>query len=286
MPLSSLLFYIKLFSFQPPVEFQKLLATEEHETLRGYALYGFCYDDSKLYCVEWLEVEATSWLTVYDISGASDRSLILRDRVEVEGVDAFCRPRVDSSHRVYVPCRYSGVRIFQCERGRLLPARDPLKCVERAESLAVNTVDSLYVGGNNSICLVSVSTDTVIRRLHKPEQVGDVAPWNVSVLGETVLVCYGDNTLVMYRSDSATLGQVLQTPKGLVDVSSINTDGHSSFLVTDYDYNSVFVLDRAGNLRHRIQGDPDRGTLRDCAVVRSQLWLGYYLSGIVVMSSE
>ncbi len=112
----------------------------------------------------------------------------------------------------------------------------------------------------------------------------------MSVLGETVLVSYGDNTLVAYLSDSPTPDQVLQTPEGLRYMSSITTDGHSSFLMTD-SKTGVYVLVRKGNLRHRIE--PDTSTdhtdglgLQDCAVVQSQLWLGLRLRSIAVMSSQ
>lgn len=102
-----------------------------------------------------------------------------------------------------------------------------------------------------------------------------------------MLVCYRPNTLVIYRSDRPSRGQVLQTPEGLKNVSSITTDGHLSFIVTDEWNKSLYVLDRAGNLRHRIQPDTrtDSGSLQDCAVVQSQLCLGY-AGCITVMSSQ
>ena len=109
-------------------------------------------------------------VTVYDIGGAMES-------VKVRGVNSGCRLRVDSSsHWVYVPCGEAGVRIFRCQIGRLLPARDPLTCVDDAVSLAVNTSDRLYVcdRASDSVYLVSVSRDTLIMRLDTPPQVRGV----------------------------------------------------------------------------------------------------------------
>ncbi len=194
-----------------------------------------------------------------------------------------CRPRVDSSHRVYVPSGRSGVKIFHYQDGRLLPARDPLKCVGDPWSICVNTADTVFVcdWGTLSVCLVNVSSDTVIRRLERPAQIQDL-PRHISVLGHTVLVCYGDNTLVTYHSDSPTPGRVLQTPEGLDEVRSITTDSHSSsFLVTDK-YAVYALSDKL--IWHRIYTD-DRW-LQDCAVVQSKLWLGYEDGDIAVLTSR
>ena len=114
----------------------------------------------------------------------------------------------------------------------------------------------MFVGDwhTESVCLVNVSTDTVIRKLEGPAEAVDYPstdpviglvkkrlPCDISLLGQTVLVCYGHNTLVTYRSDSPTSGRVLQTPEGLQRVRSITTDSYSSsFLVTDH--HAVYVL--------------------------------------------
>ncbi len=263
--------------------------TRRHQTQRSDRLCGLCYDDNKLYCVECRQEEDTAdmyWLTMYDIRHPGDGGFRLIDSVEVEGAEWDCTPRVDlSSRRVYVPCRRSGVRIFCCEDDRL-SARATLKCVGMACGVSVNTTDTVYVGvAKESVYLVNVSTDSVIRQLDKPEHLRDYTPYHVSVLGQTVLVCYGYKTLVTYSSDGH--GKVLQRPDGLSKVHSITTDGHSSFLVVDAP-GSVFVLDREGTLCHRIEPDTDTasGALRDCALVQSQLWLGYWKGTIDVMSSR
>ncbi len=237
------------------------------------------------------------WLRVYDISGADDSCFNLLDKAEVNHVLWYGRPRVDSSHRVYVPCETSGVRVFHCQEGRLLPARDPLRCVRNACSICVHTADTVFVCDRFTVHLVNVSTDTVIRQLETPAQVLGDPPHHVSVLGQTVLVCYGINTLVIYRSDSPIPGRVLQTPEGLSFVSSIITDSHSSsFLVTDSQ--SVFVLDfnlfwhrivykGAGIKGLLLEDEHRRAAIADCAVVQSQLWLGYGIIGIIdVLTSQ
>ncbi len=262
------------------------MVTTRHRIQCGEWLRGFCYDDNKLYCVETREQDGTYtyWLTVYDVGTAQDGRLSLLDKVEVWGVCWDSRPRVDSSHRVYVPCDVSGVRIFRCQGGRLLPVREPLRCVGNAWSVCVNTADTVFVVDMDtmSVCLVNVSMDTVIMRLETPAHVwGD--PYHVSVIGQTVMVCYGSNTLVTYDSDSLTPGHVLQTPEGLGSVTGITADSHSSsFIITGYRC-TVYVLDER-LLWHRIySGD---GELKDCAVVQSQLWLGHYRKDIAVLTSH
>ncbi len=267
--------------------------TRRYRAQLGNYLSGLCCYDGKLYTVEENTEDYKIKLAMYDISGAGGANLILLDSVQLRG-RGWQYPRVDQHGLglVYVPCREAGTRIFRCEGSRLVSARDPLTCVERARSLAVYTEDTVYICDrtSNTVCLVSVSTDTVVSRLEKPEQVGGYTPDHVSVLGETILVCYGKNTLVAFHSDSPTLGQVLQTPEGLVDVSSISTDGHSRFLVTCHTPKSVYVLDISGDVQDIIQPNlsdlPDDVTLQDCAVAQSQLWVQYYWGHIVVMSPQ
>lgn len=243
--------------------------TGRHSTRRYGKLTGLCYDDNKLYCLGW-QGNSPHWLAVYETDATEDGSLRLLGSAWVGDVPTDCRPRVDSFHRVYVPCHTAGVRVFHYQNGSLLPAREPLRCVWTAISIAVNTLDTVYVCNWEpiSVCVVSVSADTVIRQLERPAQVP--APRHIAVLGETALVCYGDNTLVLYDSNSLTSDQVLRTPEGLEEVTSVTTDSFSSsFLVTDR--RAVFVLDDKG-LWHRIYTG-DYG-LVDCVVAQSQLWLG------------
>ncbi len=77
---------------------------------------------------------------------------------------------------------------------------------------------------------------------------------------------------VYNSSKSVKKPEVLKTPKGLGNVSSISTDGHSSFLITDTNSNAVFVLDEGGKFRLNVTEDLG---LQDSVVTQSQLWLGY-----------
>ncbi len=205
--------------FQPPVQFRNLAETRRHRVQWGDRLLGLCCEGNKLYCVEQRlkDGDHGNWLTAYDVSGAKDGSLSLLDKVEVGELARGCLPRVDSSHLVYVQCGWSGVYIFRCQGGRLLPVRDPLRCVRYARSICVNTADTVFVcdWDTDSVCLVSVSSDRVIRRLERPAQIRG-HPYHVSVLGQTVLVFYDyNNTLVTYRSNSPTPDHVLQALGGL-----------------------------------------------------------------------
>ncbi len=175
------------------------------------------------------------------------------------------------------------MKIFHCKCDQLLSVREPLRCLGSAGSVAVDTADRLLACDmdNNSACVVSVSKDTVIRQLQKPAEI-QASPNYISVLGETILVCYYRNTLVTYHRHSLIPGRMLETPEGLDYVSSITTDHHSSFLVTG-GKQGLFVLDYRGNLRlkiHRSEGP------RDCAVVQSELWLGTFKDYISILTSH
>ncbi len=263
---------------------------EKRHRIQHFLLEGFCCDGTKLYSVERQLPEDTYWLVVYDISRAaamddSPRSL---DKVRVRDMSKYYQPRVDSrSHQVYVPCMESGVRMFRCQGDRILPGNRRIRCVKKPTTVAVNTAGNIYVcdDASGSVYLVSVSEDRVINQLHRPAHVHlHECANHVSVFSETILVCYGNNKLVTYSHDSQVPTQLLKTPEGLGEVSSINTDGHTSFLLTDLENDSLFVLDRAGNFSHRLQLDV--GVPRCCAVVQSQIWLGVDDRSIAVISPK
>ena len=122
-----------------------------------------------------------------------------------------------------MPCRGSeyGVRIYRCV-GRQLVEDWVLRCVTYVSSLAIYSSELLVaIPWLEPICLVDVTKDVVIRYLFGPVEV-TTAPKFVSVLGNTALVCFGDNTLVTIPIDSHTPGQVIPTPDGLRTVYSIN----------------------------------------------------------------
>ena len=301
--------------------FQNLSVVQQYRIQVGDRLAGLCCDGDTLYCVEKQGYD-TNWLTAYDISGALCDGPRLLDRLDLKTVApplspllrmSPCHPRVDSnSHRVYVPCMERGIWLVHHQNGRLQPDWNPLRFWANSGSVAVNTADSIYVCDyvKRSVCLVKVYMpipSMVIRRLDTPgrpannwfKQKGnkhhtDVAniPHHVSVLEGTVLVSYDQNTLMAYRSDSAAPVHVLpELGYTSMILSSITTDSHSSFVITDKSSNSLVVLDKAGNILHRIQPDTDSGAsnsggLIDCAVLQSQLWLGYEDGAIAVMSSR
>ncbi len=279
-------------------EFAHLKETGRHSIQQGKFLRGLCYDD-KVFCVEELleeEGTCTHWLSMYDIRPGG-RGLRLQDSVDLGGL-AY-RPRVDRHcHRVYVPCDRRGVMIFRCQEICLVTVAT-LKCVADAFDVAVNSVDTVYVCDTDrykndaSVCLVDVDTDTVIRRIEKPHSgkfygLSDLrVAYYVAVSGESVLVSYDDNALVMYRADGDTHHwHVLNKPRGLDEISSITAGKDSSFLLSSFD-GSVFILDSNLLLWRRIHTGGNR--LWDCCIIdQSQLWLGYrYGSGhIAVMKSQ
>ncbi len=282
---------------QPPVEFEKLGEPERHPIL-GEELSGLCCGDNQVYCAErWggSGNDAIYCLTVYDTSGGLDimnNSFSLLGRMRVKGMLSDCHPRLNAqTQRVFVPCRGSeyGVRIYRCV-GRRLVEDGVLRCVDYVLSLAIDSSELLVVVPwhnrrskyTKPIRLVDVTKDVVIRYLFGAVEVKS-KPRLVSILRNTALVCYGDNTLVTIPIDRHTRGDVIPTPDGLRTVYSIDTDNHSSFLLTGSDSLYVFVLDVEGNLRRRIP--TGIGGLRDCCVGQSQLWLGS-IGHVDVMTTE
>ncbi len=304
-----------------PEELSRNLRVTRRHRIQYDRLAGFCCDDSKLYCVEQQQRQqwnATYWLTVYeirdDMSTTRYGGLRLLDRISVEGLSENCQPRVDRiSGRVYVPYEADGVGVFHFMNGHFMSAGFRVRCV-KAAGVTVHGQDSVFASDikSGTVCQVSVSEDIVIR--HTPATFSCVyyipkmrplkekyklskvmeqectkvprIPFHVSVLGETVLVNYDKNTLVMYHSDCP--GQKLKASEKVLKVSSITTDGHSNFLVTDEEADSVFVLDREGKYRDKIQPNLGKHSwgLQDCAVFQAQLWLGYKDGSLVVMSFQ
>ena len=256
--------------------------TERYEIPRGQRLRGLCYDDNRLYCVEhWTTESSLFYLTLYEI-GAHELNLL--DTVALGHDLWYCRPRGYTQTHVILPCR-EGVRVYHYDDRHLVVARE-LKCVREAWGVAVKDMDSVFVCDSDSkcVCLVNMDTDTITRRLQKPRQVRNEIPWHLAVLKDTVLVCYGENALVTYSNYGRASGHVIETISELVQVSSVTTDNHSNFLVTEYGSGCVFVIDERGKLQTKV--DSKNWGLRDCGVAQSQLWLGYDDGHIDVMTSE
>ncbi len=249
-------------------------------------LWGLCYHDNKLYCVESHSQEDKYTLCMYKIGA---RALELLDLTEITaaGTDFHhCCPRVDGvTHSVYVPCGSNGVWVYRCEDNHLKTARVPLMCVEVAQSVAVHSPTTLLVcnAKNDSVCLVNVTTDSVIMKFQKPKDLGGIIT-SVAVVGDSILVCYDRKTLVMHHIEEAIPARVLQTPGVLNSVYGITTDGHSRFLVTE-GCSWVHVLDSKGNFRHRLYVG-HLVLLSDSTLVESELWVGCYCSGISVLAAK
>ena len=87
---------------------------------------------------------------------------------------------------------------------------------------------------------------------------------------------------MIYYNSGLTPGQVVNTPDGLGAVSSITTDGCSTFLLASG--KSIFALDFRGKFRRII--DAGSRHLIDIDVVQSELWLFYHEESVfTVMTS-
>lgn len=102
------------------------------------------------------------------------------------------------------------MRVLLCRDGYLASDRSPLIYGTDSGSVAANTTDSVYVCSFHLRCVgvVSVSEDGIFEQLDKPAEVLSIA----CDVKKTILVCYCENTLVIYRRDSHTTCQVLQIP--------------------------------------------------------------------------
>ncbi len=96
--------------------------------------------------------------------------------------------------------------------------------------------DTVYVGDWDmpySVHLVSITDDRIISTLDKPDTVMGEWPFSLAVLGDSVMVCYGLSTLVMYHRGSPAPVMVIPRPGGLERVTAVSTDCHSNYIVTD-----------------------------------------------------
>ncbi len=267
---------------QPSVRFQDLRKTTEHTTAWGETLLGLCSDGSKLYTVERRMEDSSYRLCLYHI-GAKEFKLL--DSVEVKVV-FYCRPHVsDQNHRIYLPCGDEGVWIFRTVNNRLVTVKK-LRCVTNVKSVTTGPLDTVIVCAKR-VSMLNVTGDTIL--LHFQEARRSVEPRHLAMLWDRILVCYGFNTLVLYNPLGIPVEEV---PLFVRHVYSISTDNsHSRFLVTHSNVgdekgenDSVVVLDDKGHNRHVI--DTGKNGIRDCTVVQSQLWLGYYFRSIDVMSDR
>ncbi len=226
-------------------------------TQTGECLDGLCYSEGCLYVVaRWEESGRSSIsLTVYRVQSGSGDLTRLNTLTGLETGDWMeCQcPCVDRhSHRVFVPCPGSGVTVARLEGDRLVRERT-LTCVRDAVSMDVMSPDTVYVGDedNCSVHVVDVRDDRITSTLETPDTVRrDQWPRSLAVLGDSIMVSYGDYTLVVYRHGSPVPVRVIPHPEGLKFASTVSTDCRSNYIVTDYRTRSVFVIYTNGKLYH------------------------------------
>ncbi len=268
--------------FQPPVEYGSLSVTRVHRIQAGAGLYGLCYFSGTLYTVERRETRSDrDRIAVYSVT--KEDVITLLDTLDIEG--GSWQPRVDpQSGLVYISCASHGLCVVRFDGSKLVPVTT-LRCIGRPGSLAVISSRTLCVCDWNkgTVHQVDVTQDRVTARLHPLLEVSHKRPDGIAVLGDTLLVGYMGDNLVIYRHGVPTPGTILPQPRELQDVYSLTTDHHSSFLLTDGSSSTVYVLDVSGNLTHTIP-IPGYREPRDCTVVEGQLWVGCYNGDIVVLS--
>ncbi len=204
--------------------------------------------------------------------------------------------------RIYLPCRSRGVWLVNRDESKL-KAAPALK--QRSDGVAVASSNQICVcdctWNNRRVCFVGVDKivdqgvdkiivdeDSAKVTLNPPNSVKRGTPRSVAVIGETILVWYGDRKkLVLYRQDHFKEGKLIPLPDGLKSVCSLATDNRSRFLLVDDESYVVFVLDIAGKLDHTIQIPHGSGWQpKDCTVVGTELWVGCGSGDIVVLSSQ
>ncbi len=262
-------------------------------TQAGVRLVGMCYSEGCLYVLGGLEGRGgyTLILTVYSVQSDSGQLTRLDTMTGLGGGWPSLCPRVDHHrHRVFVPCYGTGVTVAHLDGDRLV-REGTRTCVMHAICVDVMSPDTVYVGDIDSrtVHVVDIKDDRKIMTLEKPDRVRE-PPWSLAVLGDSIMVCYGDSdpTLVVYRHSSPTPVRVVPRLSGLGEVAAVSTDCRSNFIVTDKVTRSVFIIDADGNLRHTINipypdSDTDSRSV-GCAVVNRQLWLGCVNGDIVIMS--
>ncbi len=241
-----------------------------------------CYFSGRLYTTEdRKEAESAEYrLAVYSVTDQD--SVTLLDTLDLE--EEPWPPRIDHQNgRMYYSCMTRGIYVVKYD-GSELVLITILACVGRAGALAVVSPYTLYVCDwyGDTVCLVDVIQDRVSTRL---QNTAHGRPWNIAVLGDTVLLgTMGDN-LLTYRHGVHTQGKQLPKPQGLRVISCLTTDHHSSFLLVDNVSNTLFVLDISGNVIHTISVPGDMRP-RDCTVVGGQIWVACRNGNIIVMSSQ
>ncbi len=254
-------------------------------------LLGLCYSKGKLYTVSW-RIDTTSCnqldrvlteMCVYNVEPDSTKITKLFSKRFLEVLSNMTPSIEQHSQRVFFPYPYfAGTGVISADpstwRGWDLVEEKPLRCVN-AFNVAPIAPDTAYMCDSNGIHVVDVIHDTIKATLDTPSDLVDKRPRGVAVLGNNVMVSYGD-TLAIYSHGSNDPNKVVRSPG---PVSSISTDRHHYFLLTHSGKNTVSVVNVEGNLCHTVNIDSDRKIV-DCTVVNRQLWVGCDNGAIIIMS--
>ncbi len=225
------------------------------------------------------------------MSDSEDSSLSLIDKVEVGNGPGYWgrRPRVDSSHRVYVPCARSGVKVFRCMDGRLLPTRDPLKC------LCQNSRHSVCGWLAHRVCL----SGQCVHGHSDPETRGTSRGGGLPVYWPSDRASE-EAAPMRHISVGADRPSLLWSqhpgdiPQWQSDLWSGVTDTGGTATGEEYNHRQLLLQFPSHRPPRCVcsQWQPyhsiyiDDLVLQDCAVVQSQIWLGYEDGDIAVLTSR
>ncbi len=268
---------------QLPGDYSNIGETSRYRIQWEKWLYGLCYCNQRLFTVEERDVSCSMFsLCMYQVTG---QGITLLDTVTLEKYSLY--PRVDGhSQQVYIPHGpyRSGVSVVNWEDNQLT-TQPTLECVGVCYSVGVMSPHTLCAcdRGSGSVSVVSATNDIVTTRLSKPEDVRDKKPDGTAVLGDSVLVLYGDN-LVVYENGVSSPGTMVTWPAGSQSVSGMSSDGVSRFLVCDRKRKAVFTLDVRGKVCDKISINTDSWQVRDCTLVDGKLWVGCLNGDIIVLS--
>ncbi len=241
-----------------------------------------CYAQNKLFAVEQLG-NVSYHLAVYRVTSGPWDDLTLLDAIVLERI--WGKPRADPEGHVYIPS-HDGVLVAQYI-GNNLASNRTLKCVSDPWGVAVANSGEIYVSDwqRRSVYVVDVLSDTVVRMLHRPQQMEAETPSHLAVLGDSVLVCYGRNTLVVYHKGGVIADKLLTAPASLHAINSLCTDGQTHYVVGDETTGAVHVMSSSGKVLCTMQV-PRHKQLRDIAVVNRQIWVSCYSGDIILLKDS
>ncbi len=198
-------------------------------------------------------------------------------------------PRVDGNSQTvfYVTgAPYRNVSVVSWKDNQLTP-EGTLKCVGECYSVGVISPHTLCVcdKASGSVSVVDVTDDTVTASLSKPQKVRDKKPDWTAVLGDSVVVGYEGDNLVVYENGVSSPGTMVTWPAGLQYARGVSSDAVSRFLVCDSNSNALLRLDARGKLCDKINNDTYRN-VQDCTVVDGKIWVGCDDGDIVVLSPQ